>query len=142
MDPRLKDVSAFQGFNKHNGIEVVDWQDGSGSVTLTPSSDHTNPAGLIHGGVLMTMLDVVMALTGSYDPPPLKLMPGLTLTLNTQFITAARPDDGTLIASATKTGGGKNIFFSEGEVRTEDGKLIATATGVFKKGRQPEANKA
>ena len=142
MDPRLKDVSAFQGFNKHNGIEVVDWQDGSGRVTLTTSSDHTNPAGLIHGGVLMTMLDVVMALTGSYDPPPLKLMPGLTLTLNTQFITAARPDDGTLIATATKTGGGKNIFFSEGEVRTEDGKLIATATGVFKKGRQPEANKA
>jgi len=81
-------------------------------------------------------------LTGSYDPPPLKLMPGLTLTLNTQFITAARPDDGMLIATATKTGGGKNIFFSEGEVRTKDGKLIATATGVFKKGRQPEATKA
>ena len=139
MDQRLQDVNSHDGFNKSIGVKIIDWQDGAGTVTLTPDLNHTNPAGLIHGGVLMSMLDVVLALTGSYDPPPLKLMPGLTLTLNTQFIKAATPEEGVLTAVAKKTGGGKTIFFAEGEIRTADGHVIATATGVFKKGRQPNA---
>lgn len=138
MDPRIDEINRHDGFNKLNGITILKWEDGRGEVHLNIADKHTNPAGLIHGGAMMGMLDVVLALTGSYEEPPHKLMPGLTLSLNTEFISAARTDDKVLIGKAHKTGGGRNIFFAEGEIRTPDNRLIARASGVFKRGRQPE----
>lgn len=137
-DPRLEEVNAQKGFNPYLGIEITSWEDGAGSAAFTPTGDHVNPAGLIHGGSLVSLLDVALALTGSYTEPPLKLVPGLTLSLNVGFVSAARPGDGALTATARKTGGGRSVFFAEGEVRAADGRLVATATGVFKPGRQPE----
>ena len=64
-------------------------------------------------------------------------MPGLTLSLTTQFLAVATIEGGLLTARATKTGGGKNVFFAEGQITDSTGRLIATATGVFKRGRQP-----
>lgn len=142
MDSRIEQINAHDGFNQLNGIKIIDWQEGKGSVQLELGTQHTNPAGLVHGGALMGMLDVVLALTGSYDAPPLALMPGLTLSLNTEFIAAAHIEDGMLVGTATKTGGGRNIFFSDGEIRTTDNRLIARASGVFKKGRQPHPSSA
>ncbi len=136
-DERIAAVNQYNGFNLATGIRITDWQDGLGVVTLTPAAEHTNPAGVVHGGAMMGMLDVALALTGSYEEAPLALMPGLTLSLNTQFIAVASIDGGMLTARATKTGGGRNVFFSEGQITDSAGRLIATATGVFKRGRQP-----
>jgi len=136
-DERIAAVNQYNGFNLATGIRITDWQDGLGVVTLTPAAEHTNPAGVVHGGAMMGMLDVALALTGSYEEAPLALMPGLTLSLNTQFIAVASIDGGMLTARATKTGGGRNVFFSEGQITDGTGRLIATATGVFKRGRQP-----
>ena len=137
-DERIKAINQYNGFNLATGIKVSDWQDGLGIVTLTPAPEHTNPAGVIHGGAMMGMLDVALALPGSYEDPPLALMPGLTLSLTTQFLTAATWDDRSLIAEAHRTGGGKSVFFAEGAVRAPSGRIIATATGVFKPGRAPK----
>ena len=137
IDERIKAINQYNGFNLATGIKVSDWQDGLGIVTLTPAPEHTNPAGVIHGGAMMGMLDVALALPGSYEDPPLALMPGLTLSLTTQFLAVATIEGGLLTARATKTGGGKNVFFSEGQITDSTGRLIATATGVFKRGRQP-----
>ena len=137
-NPRFKKVNPSQGFNKYTGIEVMEWEDGRAVAALTLSDNSLNPAGLVHGGAVMSLLDVALALTGSYEEPPLMLVPGLTLSMNTSFISAVDATDGKLTATARKTGGGKSVFFSEGEVRADDGRLIASATGVFKRGRQPE----
>ena len=136
-DERIKAINQYNGFNLATGIKVSDWQDGLSIVTLTPAPEHTNPAGVIHGGAMMGMLDVALALPGSYEDPPLALMPGLTLSLTTQFLAVATIEGGLLTARATKTGGGKNVFFAEGQITDSKGRLIATATGVFKRGRQP-----
>ena len=137
-DPRIDEVNGHGGLNALLGIEVTHWEDGAGTVVFTPTDQHINLAGLVHGGSMMSLLDVALSLPGSYEDPPLKLMPGLTLSLNTSFISAARPEDGVLTATARRTGGGKSVFFSEGEVRTADSRLVASATGVFKRGRQPQ----
>ena len=47
-------------------------------------------------------------------------------------------NEGFLIAEARRTGGGKSVFFAEGEVLTPDRRVIATASGVFKPGRPPK----
>ena len=140
MRPRDKRITALneqEGLNQKIGIEIIDWQDGSGAVQLRVTSGTLNPAKVVHGGVLSSMLDVVLAMSGSYFPPPSPLMPGLTLQLSIQFLAGANETDGLLTATARKTGGGSSLFFAEGAVRTEDGKIIATGTGAFKRGRLP-----
>ena len=137
-DARIGELNKI-GFNHLIGLNLIKWSEDDCLVRLQIGPQHLNPAGLVHGGVFSTMLDVVLAMTGSYSPPPLVLMPGLTLNLNTQFISAATTEDNNVFANARKTGGGRSVFFASGEVFTEQGRLIASATGTFKPGRQPRS---
>ena len=135
-DPRLAELNKI-GFNHLIGLQLLRWTEQDCLAWLDIKPSHLNPAGLVHGGVFSTMLDVVLAMTGSYSSPPLHLMPGLTLNLNTQFISAATADDVKIYATAIKTGGGRSVFFASGEIFTPDGRVLASATGTFKPGRQP-----
>ena len=85
------------------------------------------------------MLDVALAMSGSFRPAPDDLLPGLTLSLTLQYLAPLKLEDGCAMAQARRTGGGKSIFFAEGWVLAPDGRLIATATGVFKPGRKPDS---
>ena len=137
-DQRLKILNEDGGFNAQVGIILTSWNDGFSTVRVDLTTDHLNPMQLVHGGLSNSMLDVALAMTGSYRPAPDPLIPGLTLSLTTQFIAAATVDDQYLIAEAHRTGGGKSLFFAEGRVRAASGRIIATASGVFKPGRPPK----
>ena len=137
-DQRLKIVNGANGFNAQNGIMVTAWDDGFGSVRVDLRAYHVNPMRLVHGGLYTSMLDVALAMTGSYRPAPAPLIPGLTLSLTTQFLAAATLDDQYLVAEAHRTGGGKSVFFAHGAVRAPSRRIIATASGVFKPGRLPK----
>lgn len=134
---RFATLNDFDGLNKAIGIEITKWTPNICEVKLCLAQAHLNPASLVHGGIYTTMLDVVLAMTGSYQVPPLALMPGLTLSLNIQFIAIARLSDDYLIGTARKTGGGKSIFFAEGEIASKSAQIVARGTGTFKPGRQP-----
>ena len=99
------------------------------------SQVHVNPMHFVHGGLYTAMLDVALAMTGSFRPAPDPLTPGLTLSLTTHFLSVATGYEGHLIAEARRTGGGKTVFFAAGEVLTPDRRVIATASGVFKPSR-------
>ena len=99
-----------------------------------------NPANIIHGGVLSAMLDVALAMSGTYFAPPSPLMPELTLHLSTQFLSGAKRAYDILYATSTRTGGGASVFFADSVVQTPNGSLNATATGTFKRGRIPAAS--
>ena len=120
-DQRLKILNDAGGFNKQNGIELTAWDDGFGALRVDLVAEHLNPMQLVHGGLYTSMLDVALAMTGSYRPAPEPLIPGLTLSLTTQFLAAATWDDKCLIAEAHRTGGGKSVFFAEGAVRATSG---------------------
>ena len=135
---RLKILNDANGFNARNGIMLTAWEDGFGAVRVDLTVDHVNPMQLVHGGLYTAMLDVALAMTGSFRPAPEPLTPGLTLSLTTQFLAAATGDEGYLIAEARRTGGGKSVFFAAGEVLTPDRRVIATASGVFKPARPPK----
>ena len=131
---RLKILNDANGFNARNGIMLTAWDDGFGAVRVDLTADHVNPIQLVHGGLYTAMLDVALAMTGSFRPAPEPLTPGLTLSLTTQFLSAATVDEGYLVAEARRTGGGKSVFFAAGEVLTPYRRVIATASGVFKPG--------
>ena len=137
-DNRLDVLNDDEGFNANNGITVIAWHDGFGAVQVDLTAHHVNPMQLVHGGLYTAMLDVSLAMTGSYRSVPDPLIPGLTLSLTTQFLDVATLDDRYLVAEARRTGGGKSVFFADGAVRTPSGRVIATASGVFKPGRLPK----
>ena len=134
-DQRINQLNQAGGFNYLNGIKILDWQEGLASLQVDLTHDHLNPLGLVHGGLCASMLDVALAMSGSYQPAPEGLYPGLTLSLTTQYIAPLQLEDGFALAKAQRTGGGKSVFFAEGEVLAPDGRLIASASGVFKPGR-------
>jgi uncharacterized protein (TIGR00369 family) len=134
-DQRINQLNQASGFNHRNGIMILDWQDGLASLRVDLTHDHLNPLGLVHGGLYASMLDVALAMSGSFRPAPEGLYPGLTLSLTTQYIAPLQLEDGFAVAKARRTGGGKAVFFADGEVLAPDGRVIASASGVFKPGR-------
>ena len=136
LDPRINWLNQTCGFNRVNGLKILEWTDGTASLSVDLVPEHLNPLGLVHGGLSSAMLDVALAMTGSFKPAPDDLLPGLTLSLTLQYLAPLKLGDGFAMAQARRTGGGKSIFFAEGTVKAPDGRLIATATGVFKPGRK------
>ena len=113
---------------------LVDTRDGSCEVLLDLNPNHLNGLGLLHGGIVATLLDVACGNTAAsfFDR---KTHPSLvTVSLNTTYIAAAK--SGRVSATAKATGGGRSIAYVNGELRDEDGVLLATATGVFKRVRR------
>lgn len=44
------------------GYDVTEAEQGRVVVTITPTDDHLNPAGTVHGGLTATLLDTCMGL--------------------------------------------------------------------------------
>jgi len=111
---------------------VVDVRDGAhGKCYLDVTEDHLNRHGALHGGIAVTLLDNASGTTGSLTLDPTGKAPFLTVSMNTQFIGAGRK--GRMTATGSVTGGGRSLLFITAELRHEDGTLVATSTGVFKR---------
>ena len=111
---------------------VVDVRDPShGRCILDVTDDHLNRHGALHGGIAVTLLDNASGSTGSLTVDATGKAPFLTVSMNTQFVGSGRR--GRMIATGTVTGGGRSLLFITAELRHEDGTLVATSTGVFKR---------
>lgn len=98
---------------------------------IQPMAPHLgNRHGIPHGGVHATLLDTAMGFAVCYTGDPEAKQMTVTLSLNVSYLGVARGEQ--LIAEGRKTGGGKSTAFAEGEIKDENGNLIATATGVFR----------
>ncbi|HWQ39632.1 MAG TPA: PaaI family thioesterase [Burkholderiales bacterium] len=114
-------------FVEHLGIRITDKQPGMVRLRLEPRAEFDNSWGSVHGGVLMTMLDVALASAGrSLDE---RCNGALTVEIKVNFITAAK---GPVLGEGRAQRAGRSLIFSEGELRSEDGTLLAKATGTFK----------
>jgi acyl-CoA thioesterase len=116
-------------FIKDMGIEFVSAENGRAVVALDLAPRHLNSWSVAHGGVLMTLLDVAMAVAGrSLDPAA---GGGITLEMTTSFLQPANA--GTrLIVSAHAYHRSNTMAFCDGEVRDTEQRLIAKAMGTFK----------
>lgn len=104
------------------------------TVTLDLEPNHLNRHGLLHGGMVGTLLDVVCGNAASYHFDPIERAPVLTVSLNLNFVAAAT--GGHVIATASSQGGGRSIAYVNGALKDADGMLLATATGIFKRKRR------
>ena len=88
---------------------------------------HANPAGIVHGGMLVTLVDHAIA-TVAWDSAGRK--PCVTVTLDTQFIAAVHPGN-FVEARAEVTGRTNSMLFVRGVVSVA-GATVATASAVLK----------
>jgi uncharacterized protein (TIGR00369 family) len=116
-------------FNALMGYQLIEWSPDLARLALDLRPEHMNRTEVVHGGVLMAMLDAACGFCGIYPVDGAKRY-SITLALNTQFIGSAK--SGRLLATARRRGGGNTIFFAAGEIHDDAGTLIATAEGTFR----------
>ncbi|ASM71091.1 MULTISPECIES: PaaI family thioesterase [Roseobacteraceae] len=105
--------------------------DGKGRCVLDIGAQHGNRHGALHGGIIACLLDNAMGYGAAVHTSKDGSDKFLTISMNTQFIAPALT--GRVVATGKVTGGGRSLLFVEGELHHEDGRLLATATGVYKK---------
>src|ERR1700691_2864008 len=111
-------------FIKDLGVELISGDKGHAVVALQLHARHLNSWNVAHGGVLMTLLDVAMAVAGrSLDPAA---GGGVTVEMKTTFVQPANAGS-RLIASGRAFHRSSSMAFCDGEVRDTTDRLIAKA---------------
>ncbi|MTH95974.1 PaaI family thioesterase [Roseibium sp. RKSG952] len=113
------------------GQVEIEPETGTCSCTLPLSDTLLNRHGVVHGGVLATLLDTASGFTASLAADGDASHPCMTLSLNIDYPAAAR--HGPLRAIGTRVGGGNSISFVTGKVFDGRDELVAMSTGVFKR---------
>lgn len=102
-------------------------EEGCYSVEVDLEDIHLSRVGLVHGGMIFTMLDatigraVINHLGEGYSCP--------TVEMKINYFRPAA--SGKLIGKGRIINQSKQLCYAEGEVLNEDGKLIARSTGTF-----------
>lgn len=112
------------------GTEVEEWRDGYARISLIIRPEHLNRAGVIHGGVLATLLDHGGGFCGLYCTNPENRRYGMTLSLSCNFVGQSKT--GKVFVTGNRTSSGRRIYFTETEVRTQEGNLLATGSSVHR----------
>jgi uncharacterized protein (TIGR00369 family) len=111
---------------------VVDVSDRAhGLCWLDIGPQHTNRHNVLHGGIATCLLDNAGGTTGSLAIDPTGKAPFLTISMTTQFVAPGYP--GRVKATGSVVGGGRSLLYINAALEHEDGTLIATSTGVYKR---------
>jgi uncharacterized protein (TIGR00369 family) len=116
-------------FQRLLGFRITEWRSGAATVALEISEQHLNRAGILHGGVLATLVDAAGGFCGNYSDDPREIPASTTLTLVTNFISSAAT--GQIVARGRRTGGGHRTFFANVEVFSAEETLLATGSGSY-----------
>ena len=120
----------MRGFNVLLGYRLAEWRADFARLELALEPKHLNRSGVVHGGVLATMLDVALGYAGVFAEEKGRVRRAVTLSMTTSFLGQAK--SGLLNCVARRRGGGKTIFMASGEVLDASGTLIAMGEGTFR----------
>jgi uncharacterized protein (TIGR00369 family) len=113
-------------FVQHLGFSLVRMDNGESRIDFEPRPEHLNSFGVCHGGAIMTLLDVTMAVAArSVD----KQTGVVTIEMKTSFMQACR---GPLSGKGRLMHRTGSMAFTEGTIYDAEGRACAHATGTFK----------
>ncbi|KQW56573.1 PaaI family thioesterase [Variovorax sp. Root411] len=102
--------------------EGADW-----SYGIIAGHEHLNPAGVVHGGLLMSLIDHAMS---SVAWESIGRIPCVTVQMDTRFMSAAREHQ-FLMATARVARATSTLVFTNGQISV-DGEEILSASAVLK----------
>ncbi|MFN2644663.1 MAG: PaaI family thioesterase [Burkholderiales bacterium] len=115
-------------FVSHLKVLTETLGEGSARLSLPVEPHLTNSLGTVHGGVIMSLLDVALCTAARTLHP--ESVGVITINLSTSFIGAG---NGTkLIAEARVLKDGRSMSFVEGEAQNADGTLVAKAVATVR----------
>jgi uncharacterized protein (TIGR00369 family) len=117
--------STFWG---HVGCEVVRAEAGKTVISLHVQPHHLNLMGIVHGGVVTTLLDNAMGLAVMLLHPSGKTV---TAQMNVHFLKSA--SGGMLTCEADLIHESRRTLTLQGRVIDEDGELLAWGSGSFRR---------
>ncbi len=124
------------GFSSHVGVEDLGFVDGPRGrqykVALNVDEIHINGHGTLHGGMVATLLDACMARVFFLSLPgqnPDNPIGGVTVEMKTTYLRGAQK--GRVYALGTLIKQGRRVAFTEGELFSDDGDLLATASATM-----------
>lgn len=113
-------------FVNHLGFELKVFDGGLSELSYTPKPEHLNSFAVTHGGALMTLLDVTMAVAARSVQKDTGVV---TIEMKTSFMQPAR---GPLTGKGHLMHRTATMAFTEATVFDEHGHACAHATGTFK----------
>lgn len=118
-------------FVEHLGFELLRFDHGGAEIAVILRDELTNSWGVAHGGVSMTLLDVVMAHAARSpgEDGVVESSGVVTVEMKTSFL---RPGLGRLVGTGKRLHRTASMAFCEGSLVDTDGQLVAHATGTFK----------
>ena len=124
--------AVFDGGDFHDqlGIETLEWRDGFARIALTLTSQHLNRSNILHGGVLLTMMDEVGAMAGVWCSVPGNQRSSVTVDLSAHFTGQSR--DGRIFGTGEMVSRGRSIYFTRTEITDAAGKILAYGTSAHK----------
>jgi uncharacterized protein (TIGR00369 family) len=128
----VRDYQKRIPFVSHLGIVTDALGEGSARLSLPIAPHMVNSFGSVHGGVIMSLLDVALCTAARTLHPDSTGV--VTIDLSTSF--AAAGSGAKLIAEARVLKNGRSMIFVEGEARNEDGGLVAKAIGTVRARRK------
>jgi uncharacterized protein (TIGR00369 family) len=133
QDPPIDPLTGerFRGFNALLGFRMAEWRNDYARLEVTIEAQHLNRSGVVHGGVLATILDATLGYAGIHPAEPGgKPRRAVTLTLTTSYVGQAKT--GIVTCIAERRGGGRSVFMAAGEVRDAAGALLAFGEGTYR----------
>jgi uncharacterized protein (TIGR00369 family) len=112
------------------GITVDEWRDGFARLALVVDQKHFNRSGVLHGGVLLSMIDQAGAYAGLFCTVPGNIRRAVTVDLDCRF--TGQVTEGRITAEGRVVTSGRNIFFTRTEVLGPDGKIVAYGAGTHR----------
>ena len=109
-------------FMEYNGIEIVSVSLDKSVLKATITDNSKNPYGMIHGGLIYTMMDCVAGVTARADGHKY-----VTQSVYVNYLSNDKDVD-TIIAEGTVVKRGGTITIVRAIVRTEDGRLLSDGT--------------
>ncbi len=115
------------------GVEVEELRQDYARMRLPYRSEFRQPAGVVHGGVIASMIDtvVVPAIGSGYDSP----RQFFTIDIQLRFLSSIVEED--LVAEGWITKRGHQVVFCDAEVSSGSGVLAATGTLTYKLSSKP-----
>ena len=114
-------------FLKLLGVRCLSAEMGKGEILLALKPEHTNTWDVAHGGVLLTLMDVAMAVAArSGDPADRSVV---TIEMKNNFMQAA---NGILRVKADTVRRTATMAFCEAKLYNDQGEVCCMATGTFK----------
>ncbi|HYF18974.1 MAG TPA: PaaI family thioesterase [Ramlibacter sp.] len=113
-------------FVEHLGFQLHRMEDGQSELAYEARPEHLNSFGVTHGGAVMTLMDVTMAVAARSLEPDMGVV---TIEMKTSFM---MPSRGAMAAEGRLMHRTATMAFVEAAVRDEAGRACAHATGTFK----------